>query len=227
MVELRRTIVQALNASFEIARRIFEAGNMTDLDLARERAQFEQSKLALRSAEMGARQSREELNILMGLWGNQTQWRADQRLPEIPEQPLQTKDLERVALERSMDLLNARQRILRVGNQLGLNRWTAFLPELDIGPKGERDEGSWAVGPTLEFPLPLFDQGQSRIGRAAAELRRAQQEYYALSVRIRSTARAVQDRIDGARERALYYRNILLPLRDRIVNETQLQYNAM
>jgi cobalt-zinc-cadmium efflux system outer membrane protein len=79
----------------------------------------------------------------------------------------------------------------------------------------------------LEFPLPLFDQGQSRIGRAAAELRRAQQEYYALSVRIRSTARAVQDRIDGARERALYYRNILLPLRDRIVNETQLQYNAM
>ena len=60
-----------------------------------------------------------------------------------------------------------------------------------------------------------------------AELRRAQQEYYALGVRIRATARAVQDRIAGERDRALYYRDILLPLRERIVNEAQLYYNAM
>jgi cobalt-zinc-cadmium efflux system outer membrane protein len=31
----------------------------------------------------------------------------------------------------------------------------------------------------------------------------------------------------GARDRALYYRDILLPLQERIVNEAQLQYNAM
>src|ERR1044071_8016613 len=31
----------------------------------------------------------------------------------------------------------------------------------------------------------------------------------------------------GAQDRALYYRDILLPLRERIVNEAQLQYNAM
>ena len=31
----------------------------------------------------------------------------------------------------------------------------------------------------------------------------------------------------GARDRALYYRDILLPLHERIVNEAQLQYNAM
>jgi outer membrane protein, heavy metal efflux system len=60
-----------------------------------------------------------------------------------------------------------------------------------------------------------------------AELRRAQQEYYALGVRLRSTAGAVRERLQGAQDRALYYRDILLPLRERIVNETQLQYNAM
>ena len=59
------------------------------------------------------------------------------------------------------------------------------------------------VGPMLEFPIPLFDQGQARIGRAAAELRTAQQEYYALAVRIRATARAIRDRMQGARDRAL------------------------
>jgi cobalt-zinc-cadmium efflux system outer membrane protein len=31
----------------------------------------------------------------------------------------------------------------------------------------------------------------------------------------------------GAQDRALYYRDILLPLQERIVNEAQLQYNAM
>ena len=227
MLELRQAIVQALDASFEIARRLSAAGNITDLDLARERAQFETSKLALRSAEVAVRQNREELNILMGLWGKQTQWQTDQRLPEIPEQTLQTEGLERLALDKSVDLLNARQRIMLAGNQLGFNRWTALVPELHAGPRGEREEGSWELGPTLEFPIPLFDQGQARIGRAMAELRRSQQEYYALAVRIRSTARAVQDRLEGTRDRALYYRDILLPLRERIVNEAQLQYSAM
>ena len=33
--------------------------------------------------------------------------------------------------------------------------------------------------------------------------------------------------MQGARDRALYYRDIMLPLHERIVNETQLHYNAM
>jgi outer membrane protein, heavy metal efflux system len=227
LLELRQTIVQALDASFEVARRLSDAGNMTDLDFATERALLETSKLALRSAEVTVRQSREEVSMLMGLWGRDTEWQGDERLPDIPERPLQTDDIERVALARSVDLLNARQRITVAGNQLGFNRSTALIPELHAGPSGEREEGSWDVGPTLEFPIPLFDQGQARIGRTVAELRRAQQQYYALAIRIRGTARAIRDRMEGARDRALYYRDIMLPLRERIVNEAQLQYNAM
>jgi len=228
MLELRQTIVQALNASLEVARRLSKAGNITDLDFARERALLETGKLALRSGEVAARQGREELNILMGLWGNQTEWQTDGRLPDIPLQAMQTENIERIALDRSVDLLNARQRLVFAGEQLGFNRWTALLPEMQVGTGSEREEdGSWKVGPVFEFPIPLFDQGQGRIGRAAAELRRAQQEYYALAVRIRATARALRDRMEGARDRALYYRDIVLPLHERIVNESQLQYNAM
>jgi outer membrane protein, heavy metal efflux system len=228
MLELRQTIVQALNASLELARRLHEAGNITDLDFARERALLETGKVALRSAEVAVRQGREELNILMGLWGNQTEWQTDGRLPDIPQQPMQTENIERIALDRSVDLLNARQRLVFAGEQLGFNRWTALLPEMQVGTGSEREEdGSWKVGPVFEFPIPLFDQGQARIGRSGAELRRAQQGYYALAVRIRSTARAIRDRMEGFRDRALYYRDIMLPLHERIVNEAQLQYNAM
>ena len=227
MLELRQTIVQALNASLDVARRLNEAGNITDLDLARERALAEAGKLALRSAEISVRQSREQLNDLMGLWGRNTEWQTDERLPEIPSQPMPTEDIERVVLSRSIDLSHARQRIIVAGEQLGFNKTTALIPELGFGPFAERNEGAWEAGPVLEFPIPLFDQGQARVGRAAAELRRAQQEYYALAIRIRSTARAVRDRMEGFRDRALYYRDIMLPLHERIVNESQLQYNAM
>jgi cobalt-zinc-cadmium efflux system outer membrane protein len=227
MLELRQTVVQSLTASFDITRRLHEAGNISDLDFARERALLEAGKLALRSVEIAVRQSREDLNILMGLWGNQTEWQADQRLPEIPQQPIPTENIEPVALNRSVDLLHARQRLMAAGEQLGLNKVTALIPESHLGAFGERTDGAWEVGPVLEFPIPLFDQGQARTGRAAAELRRAQQEYYALAVKIRATARALRDRAQGARDRALYYRDIMLPLHERIVNEAQLHYNAM
>jgi cobalt-zinc-cadmium efflux system outer membrane protein len=227
MLELRQTIVRALAAALEVSRRLNEAGNTTDLDFARDRALAEASKLALRSAEVAVRQSREQLNDLMGLWGADTGWQTDERLPEIPAEAARADDLERVALQRSLDLQHARQRIVVAGGQLGFDRSTALIPELHVGPIGEREEDGWQVGPTFEFAIPVFDQGQARIGRAAADLRRAQQEYYALAVRIRSTARAARDRLEGVRDRALYYRDILLPLQERIVNESQLKYNAM
>jgi len=226
MLELRQTIVQALTASWDVSRRLHEAGNITDLDMARDRAAAETSKLVLRSVEIAARQSREHLNELMGTWGEQTEWEIDGRLPDIPVEPVPVNGLERVALSRSIDLAQSRQRIITAGQQLGYDRATALMLETELGVGAEREE-SWKVGPVLSVPIPLFDQGQARVGRAVAELRRSQQEYYALAVRIRATARAVRDRMLGAQDRALYYRDILLPLQERIVNEAQLQYNAM
>lgn len=226
LLELRRSIVQALTASYEVSRQLHEAGNITDLTLARDRVSMEASKLALRSAEVAARQSREQLNSFMGTWGEDTQWEIDGRLPEIPSEPPPMGGIEQAALTRSVDLSHARQRILAAGQQLGYDRATALIPALELGAEGEREEG-WKVGPVLSVPIPLFDQGQARVGRVVAELRRAQQEYYALGVRIRAVARAAQDRLQGAQDQAQYYRDILLPLQERIVNEAQLQYNAM
>jgi cobalt-zinc-cadmium efflux system outer membrane protein len=227
MLELLQTIGQALTIALEVAQRLHDAGNVTDLDLARERALLEEAKLQIRSAEIAARQSREHLNTLMGLWGQQTAWHIDRRLPDLPSQPTPFAELERRALQQSLDLASARQRIIVAGEQLGVDRATALLPESSLGPAAEREEGAWQVGAAVSFPIPLFDQGQARVGRAMTELRRAQQAYYALGVQIRATVRTVHARLQGAQDRALYYRDILLPLRERIVNEAQLQYNAM
>ena len=228
LLELRQTIVQALGAAFDVSRRLHEAGNISDLDLARDRALTEASRLALRAAEVTARQSREQLNELMGAWGEQTGWQIDTRLPDIPGTPILAEDLERLALARSLDLSTVRQRTVVARQQLGYSRATALVPDAEIGPGAEREgDEAWKVGPVLTIPIPLFDQGQARVGRAVAELRRARQEHYALAVRIRAAARASADRLLGAQDRALYYRDIVLPLQERIVAESQLQYNAM
>ena len=227
LVEFRKTVVDALSASFEVAQRLHEAGNLSDLDLMRQRVPLETSKLALRASEAVAVQTREQLSTLMGVWGKDIEWTIDTRLPEVQPQPLENQNIESVAIERSLDLAVARERIRAAGEQLGFTQWTALLPDFGLGTRGERREGPWSVGPMLEFPLPFFDQGQARTARATVELRRAQQEYYALAVRIRSAARAIESQMQGAGDRALYYRDILLPLNERVVNETQLQYNAM
>jgi len=122
---------------------------------------------------------------------------------------------------------SARQRLIVTGEQVGATRAAVLLPESSLGAAAEREEGEWQVGPAIEFSIPLFNWGQGRIERAVAELRQAHQEDYALAVRVRSTAQAVRERLQGAREGALYYRDILLPLRERIVHESQLHYNAM
>ena len=117
--------------------------------------------------------------------------------------------------------------MIAAGEAFGVSRATALLPESSLGAGGEREDGAWKVGPVLEFPIPLFDQGQARTGRSGAELRRAEQAYYALGVRIRATVRTVLEQMQGAEDRARYYQDILLPLHERIVSESQLHYNAM
>lgn len=229
LVEMRRQVAASTAASFELAQHMREAGNMRELDLASEHALAEEAKLDLRLAEVTVRESRETLNALMGLWGETAQmWTvASVRLPEPPREPLDSARLESRAIERSLDLAAAEQLIVAAAENAGLDRASGLIPELILGGRGGRDRGEWKPGPIFILPLPFFDRGQARLARAQAELRQTRELHYALAVRIRAVTRTTRDRIDGHRDRALHYRDVLLPVRDRVLQETQLQYNAM
>ena len=229
MLEMRRQVAASTNASFELARRMREAGNIRELDLASEQAFAEEAKLDLRLAEIAARASREQLNALMGFWGEEAQgWAAaPARLPDPPREPLDSERLESRAIERSLDLAAAERLIAAAAENLALDRASGLFPELIVGGTGERDGPEWEPGPTLTLPLPFFDRGQARVARAQAELRQARELRYALAVRVRAVARSTRDRLAGHRDRALHYRDALLPVRERVLRETQLQYNAM
>jgi len=229
MLEMRRQVAASATASSELTRQLREAGNVRELDVASEGALAEEAKLDLRLAEIAVRESRETLNILMGLWGEESQaWTvASVRLPEPPREPLDAARLEARVIERSLDLAAAERLIAAAAENVTLDRTSGLFPELIVGGNGERDDAEWKPGPTFTLPFPFFDRGQARIARAQAELRQARELRHALAVRIRAVVRSTRDRLDGYRDRALHYRDVLLPMRDRVLQETQLQYNAM
>lgn len=228
-VELRRTALDAAAASYEISKRLFDAGNVPELDMTTERATYEQSKLDLASAEAHVIQRRERLNRFMGLWGPQAaQWSMAHRLPPVQPDAPAPGNVEQTAIERSLDLAAARNELSRTATRLGIARSTTLIPELELGAAAEREpDGEWAVGPAFSLPIPLFDQGQGRVATAQSELRRARERYAAAAIDIRSAARAALAATTAARDRAEYHRTVLIPLRQSITGQTQRQFNAM
>lgn len=225
-LELRRTALHALSASSEVARRLREAGNITELAEASEQTLFHEARLEFQRAETAELANRERLNALMGLWGTNVDWRAEMRLPELPGSELALASLESEAVRRSLDLEIAKQRFTASAKRANVARAAGWLPELKAGVSAERDE-EWAVGPAVELEVPLFYQGQAEVGLAKAEMRQLQNVYASTAVELRAAARTAASRLQAARDAAEYYRNVVLPLKQKLLDETQLQYNAM
>lgn len=226
-LELARTIAEAALAAYEAALRMQEAGNVTELAVLSERALYEDARLAVRSAEDGEVQARERLNTTLGVFGEHTAWRGEGRLadPEGEEPPLER--LETRAIEASLDLAALRRRIDAASRNVGLARASGAIPELRAGAAAEREEGLWEVGPVVEVELPLFDQNAGESIAAQASLDALRQRFAGTAVRIRAAVRAARSRLLASRDRAIHYRDVVLPLRQRIVDQSLLHYNAM
>jgi outer membrane protein, heavy metal efflux system len=227
--KLWRKILAAADASFQLAKRMHEAGNITDLDFDNERAFYEQTKLNFASLEIAVLKRRERLNVLMGLWGkNAAKWKIRARLPDIPQAELAGDNFESIVVEKSLDLMLARSKIEIAAARLHISQPLAVFDESEAGASSEKEPGgTWTGGPAVTLPIPLFSQGQAAAGRALAEFRRDEANYRNLAVQIRAEARTALATSMAARDRVEYQRKVLLPLRSRIVQETQKHYNAM
>jgi len=197
-----------------------------ELDKAREQAEREEARLALAGAQAEAVAAREALNALMGITATDAAWRAPSRLPELPASELSLQRLEADALSASLDIAAAKQRLRAAAAHADVANVSGWLPELKAGVSAERS-GDWGVGPAVQLELPLFYQGQGEVGVARARMKREQHLYADAAVQVRSAARAVQSRLDAARRGVVHAHDVVLPLRERVVQQTQLEYNGM
>jgi cobalt-zinc-cadmium efflux system outer membrane protein len=225
VVELSKTVLMATKAGYDGAKALHDAGNVTDLDLANQRSLYEDARLDALSAESNETSTRERLRAVLGLWNRDFQVAG--RLPRPNPREPSTTDSEQKAVARSLDIAIAKKRYEAAAKRANMERARGWIPELKAGVSAERDEGEWGVGPAVELEVPLFYQGQGEVARARAEMRRAASEATSLATELRSATRVAVARLLAARERVLYIEKELLPLRARIVGETERQYNAM
>ncbi len=220
-------IAATARAAADLAQRQHRAGNIADLDLENQQALYERAKLELSETQVDALATRETLNRAMGTWGEQLAWQVVGDLPAPPPDTIALAGLEPMAISRRLDLAAADAEVRALEKSLPLARFSQF-PELRAGVHFEREsDGTRTAGPALELAIPLFDRGQHVVARTRAQLRQARDRHAALAVEIRSEVRTARARLTAARERDEYFRDVVLPRRARIVEQTQREYNFM
>jgi cobalt-zinc-cadmium efflux system outer membrane protein len=226
--DLRKEIALAAGNSFELSQRLHSAGNISDLELATERAHFEQSRLELANSETALLDEREHLTRLMGLWGSQTDWRLPEQLPDIPKDEMPLEHVESMAIENRLDLAAERKATEALAQALGITIDWRWVGHIEVGISREREtDRTWVTGPDLAIELPIFNQRQTDIARLEAQLRRSQSRLTAQAVDIRSEVRSLRNRLIMKRNIIDHYRHTVLPLREQIVDLTLKNYNYM
>ena len=229
LLDRLRVIAETNETAAEFTKRLHDAGNTSDLELANQQGSYEQSRLEVAQTELQVRRDRERLNRLMGVWGANTKWTMNDHLPELPGSEGSLQHLESRAIAQRLDLQAARMQLDLVGQSLALRTKTRYLPaEIKVGVDTEKEpDGQRVTGPTLDLELPVFNQGQGEIAKLTAQYRQAQHELEAMAVNIRSEVREARDQMVAARDLTSYIGKRLLPTQQQALNLTLQQYNFM
>jgi outer membrane protein TolC len=220
--------MDAAQASAELARRMAQVGNFNKLQQAREQAFYADAALSLVRAEQQQRAARERLTRLLGLWGEQTGFRLPERLPDLPVQPRELPDIERIALSQRLDVGAARLGVQATARNLGLTRTTRFVNVLELGlVRNSSNEAPTQRGWEVGLELPLFDWGEARVARAEGVYMQALHRAADTAIQARSEAREAYGAYRAAWDSARHHREEIVPLKARIAEENLLRYNGM
>lgn len=228
--EMRELVAGSARAAAGLAQRLFDAGNINELELAREQAAATAAALAADAARAESDRARRQLHRLMGLRADAQDWPLVRGLPAPPADADagSVAALQERALAARLDLAAQRGDAAGARDAANLVRRWRWLPFLALGVDGEREgDGAHLVGPTLALELPLFSQGQDRVLRAeaAAELAAVGAEQMELDVTL-AVAMAHGNMV-AARQRVQRHVQELIPQRERIVARLRELQNWM
>jgi outer membrane protein, heavy metal efflux system len=226
---MRTLVDEAASTSAEVARRQYEAGNMSDLALNTELGLAAQTSLDRKRSVGEAFVAREKLNKLMGTWGPRISWKMQRRLPELPAQEPALDHLESAAIAQRLDVSAARRNIQAMGYALSLAKTTRWTGTVSVAVEAGRlrHNNRFSFGPSVALEIPLFDQRQAQIAKLEAFKRQAENELRGLSVDVRADVRSSRARVLTARGVVEHYGKVIVPLRENVVKFSQEQYDAM
>lgn len=226
--------LDALTAGRDAANALLAAGNVTPLDASRQIVAYERARIDVAKLELALADARERMQRLLGLHGAETAWRIEPEFGALPEQPTLPAEIERRALEASLDLKALTRRLEAAGRRTGVARTAGLLPEIAVDFHALRasehshdDDKKWRYGGGVAVGVPLFDRRQGVLRSAEAEFDVLREQQQALAIDLRSHARELHNRLVSSHARARTYATTLLPAQRTVLEQTLLQYNAM
>lgn len=238
MLEARTAYFQALRAdraqvliqdNEAIAQRLVDlavtreeagVGSIVDINLAR--SELLKVELSLRAAALARLEARAVLAKLLGLTTPPESLRLTDMLPDPPQWTLRLEPLLALAHASRLDLQAATHALRAAEARVQLEQ-RKVLPSLELG--GVRDAED-RTGPAVGFVLPLFDQNQARVARAAYQYQQAEKTLDALLRELPQDTRIAYERAHTAWETSRFYRDQLLPLREDSLNVAREAYEA-
>ncbi|WP_281823637.1 TolC family protein [Jannaschia rubra] len=234
-VALLNRAAQAADASSELAAQLGRTGALNRAAQARE--QVFDAELAAQAAEarLAAATAKEQLTRLMGLWGTEVDYFVPDALPALPGGLKSTAGIEARALANRVDLEVARLSLAATASAYGLTDATRVLTDLEViaGAELEREREDGNVEEEvlpqveLEFQIPIYDSGKARLRKAELAYLQSANMLAETAVAVRSEARAAETQYRGTHAIARQYRDVILPLRKLINEESLLANNGM
>jgi outer membrane protein TolC len=221
----------AADATSDLLRKLGETGGATKFEQARAAAAYAELSAQLAHARMRARQDREALLRLLGLWDGAQDIRLPAQLPALPPRLESIDNIETEAIRNRVDVTIARQELSILAKSIDLAEATRFISLLELSGivDTERDDDGRKTrgGFELELEIPIFDGGQVKLRRERESYMRAVNRLAARAAAARSEARSAYQTWRATHEIAGQYQNRVLPLRRVISQETLLRYNGM
>jgi outer membrane protein TolC len=219
-------------SSAELSGKLIQTGAVNKLDHARRQVFASEIDAQVTAAKLKTTAAEERLTRLMGLWGPNVAALLPGTLPPLPGKSRSLASIEQEAMDKRVDLEIARLETEALARSYGLTRSTRLVNVLDASgiSKTQKDKGEPSAdggGFDIAFEVPIYDFGRARVREAEHHYHEALNQLRAMAVNARSEAREAYGTYASSRAIAVQYEQEVLPLRQTISEETELQYNAM
>jgi outer membrane protein TolC len=219
-------------AAARLAQKLGETGSINKLDRAREQVFYAETTTDLAAARQEASSSRERLARLLGLRDSEFGGRLPSHLPSLPGKPRTLPSIEVDAVEHRLDLQIARMELDALAKSLDLTEATRFVTMVNLAGIARKTKEPETPqfrerGFDVQLHIPIFDGGEVRVRQAAETYNRALNRLTEKAINVRSEARDAYRIYRSSYDIASRYQHEVLPQRQTIMDELQLQLSSM
>jgi len=229
IAEMQTRAALAAELSAKTAAAFHAAGNISELQLSRERAAAMEARLDEGKAVSDAARARSEFFIAMGVAPRDPDAvTMPVALPLPSALNMDADSLRHWAHTQRLDVQAAQLHVVALDKRASQQKWWRWFGNAEIGFEHESETREpTRSGPTASIGLPIFNTRKDVPLRAAGRLELAQADLRRIEIELDNEVPAALQRVRLAREATQLLREHLMPLRERVTALSQREFNYM